>query len=94
LKINKEKNLISINVLEFVIFVINYCAALVNLLTENFIGDPHPVLLNAVDNTSAHSWTTHTYKCSRIVTLSANMFCYLPPNGLCFGDQFNMDQHN
>ena len=70
-------NFISINVLEFVIVIINYCAALVVVLTENATDDPHPVLLNIVDNTSAHSWTTHTCKGSHLGKLLAKFLCYL-----------------
>ena len=53
LKNNKDKNLISINVLKFVIVIINYYAALTVVAIEHVTDDPHPVLLNAVDNTSA-----------------------------------------
>ena len=61
---NKDERLISINVLEFIVVIIDYCAALVVVMTENVTDDPFPILLNAVDNTSAHSWTTHTCKSS------------------------------
>ena len=77
LKNNKDKNLISINVLEFVIVIINYCAAWTVVAAGQVTDDPHPVLLNAVDNTSAHSWTTNTCKSSRIGRLLAKFFCYL-----------------
>ena len=55
LKDNKDKNLISINVLKFVIVIINYCAAWTVVVEGRVTDDPHPVLLNAMDNTSAHS---------------------------------------
>ena len=74
MKNNKDKNLISINVLEFVIVIINYCAALTVVVTEHVTDDPHLVLLNAVDKMSAHSWTTNTYKSSRIGRLLAKFF--------------------
>merc|ERR1712086_1116135 len=77
LKNNKDKNLISINVLEFVIVIMNYCAAWTVVVAGQGTDDPHPVLLNAVDNTSAHSWTTNTCKSSRIGRLLAKFFCYL-----------------
>ena len=54
LKNNKDKNLISINVLKFASVIINYCAALTVVATEHITDNPHPVLLNAVDNMSAH----------------------------------------
>ena len=50
LKNNKDKNLISINVLEFVIVIMNYCAAWTVVVAGQVTADPHPVLLNAVDN--------------------------------------------
>ena len=60
LKNTKDNSLILINVLEFVIVIINYYAALTMVLTEHFADDPDPVLLNVVDNLSAHLWTTST----------------------------------
>ena len=74
---NKDGNLISINVLEFVVVIIDYCAALTIVMTENVTDDPHPVLLNVADNTSAHSWTMHNCKSSRLGRLLARFFCYL-----------------
>ena len=74
---NRDKKLISINVLEFVIVIINYCAALTVIMLENPTDDPFPILLNAVDNTSAHSWTTHTCKSSHLGKLLARFFCFL-----------------
>ena len=62
LKDNTNKNLISINVLEFVTVIIDYCAAYTVITTQNVTDDPHPVLLSMADNTSAHSWTNHTCK--------------------------------
>ena len=74
---NKDEKLISINVLEFVIVIVNYCAALTVIMVENPTDDPFPILLNAVDNTSAHSWTTHTCKSSHLGKLLARFFCFL-----------------
>ena len=47
------------------------------LLTEHVTGDPNPVLLNAIDNTSANVWTTSAYKSSRIGRHLAKWLCYL-----------------
>ena len=47
---NKNGRLISINVLEFVVVIIDYCAALTVITTENVTEDPHPILLNIADN--------------------------------------------
>ena len=42
---NDDKKLIPINVMEFLIVIINYCAALTVILTENITDDPYPVFL-------------------------------------------------
>jgi hypothetical protein len=68
---NEDGLLISINVLEFVTVIINYCAALHIFRTTNATEDPHPVLLNITNNASALSWTLHTCKRSRIGRLLA-----------------------
>ena len=54
----------------------DYCAALTVIMTENVTDDPCPLLLNIADNTSAHSWTMHTCKSSRLGKLLARLFCY------------------
>ena len=74
---NSKGNLISINILECVVVIIDYCAALTVIMTENVTDDPYPILLNIADNTSAHSWTMHTCKSSRLGKLLARLFCYL-----------------
>ena len=74
---NTHGNLISINILEFVFVIIDYCVALTVIMTENVTDDPYPILLNIADNTSAHSWTIHTCKSSRLGKLLARLFCYL-----------------
>jgi hypothetical protein len=63
---NADGGLISINVLEFVTVIINYCAALHMVLSTNPMNDPYPVLLNVTDNASALSWTTGACRRSRI----------------------------
>ena len=74
---NEDKKLISINVLEFLIVIINYCGAWTVFGSENVTEDPHPILLNGVDNMSANSWTVHTCKGSRLGKLLAKFFCFL-----------------
>lgn len=74
---NKDGQLISINVLEFVTVIINYCAALHVILTDNVTDDRYPVLLNVTDNMSALSWTTGACRKSRIGRLLARFFCSL-----------------
>ena len=44
---NADGLLISINVLEFVTVIINYCTMLHLVLTENITDDKYPVLLNS-----------------------------------------------
>ncbi len=52
---NADGLLISINVLEFVTVIINYCAALHMILSKNLTNNPYLVLLNITDNVSALS---------------------------------------
>ena len=56
---NKNRHLISINVVEFVVVIIDYCAALTVIMTEHVTDNPHSILLNISDNTCDHSWTMH-----------------------------------
>jgi len=74
---NDDDDLISINVLEFVTVIINYCAAYHIISTTDFTDDPHPVILNVTDNRSALNWTVHTCKQSRIGRLLGRFFCSL-----------------
>jgi hypothetical protein len=76
-KNNKDGKLISINVLEYVTVIIDYCASLETIRTTSFTTDPHPVVLNMTDNTSALSWTLHTCKQSKIGRRLARFFCSL-----------------
>ena len=54
-KNNSKGRLISINVLEFVSIIVNYCASLLALELDNPTNDPHPILMNEADNTSSSS---------------------------------------
>jgi hypothetical protein len=74
---NGNGMLMSINVLEFVTVIINYCAALHVVRTPPVTDDPHPVILNVTDNSSAISWTLHTCKQSKIGQMVARFFCSL-----------------
>jgi hypothetical protein len=58
--------LVLINVLEFVMVIINYCTALHVVRTSPVTDNPHPFILNVTDNSSALSWTLHTCKQSKI----------------------------
>jgi hypothetical protein len=74
---NADGLLISINVLDFVTVIINYCAALHTVLTKNPTSNPYLVLLNVTDNALALSWTTGACCKSRISRLLARFFCSL-----------------
>ena len=45
---NKDGTLISINVLEFVTVIINYCTSLHVITITNITNDPHPVFLTSL----------------------------------------------
>ncbi len=74
---NSNGMLVLINVLEFVMVIINYCAALHVVRTSPITDNPHPVILNITNNSSALSWTLHTCKQSKIGQKLAHFFCSL-----------------
>jgi hypothetical protein len=74
---NNNGMLVLINILEFVMVIINYCAALHVVWTSPVTDDPHPVILNITDNSSSLSWTLHTCKQSKIGQMLARFFCSL-----------------
>ncbi len=76
-KDNSDGCLISINVLEFVTIITNYCALLHVITTTSATNDPYPVLLNVTDNASALSWTTGACRKSMISCRLARFFCSL-----------------
>ncbi len=76
-KDNSDGRLISINVLEFVTVIINYCASLHVVRTTSATNNPHPGLLNMTDNASALSWTTGACRKSMIGCRLARFFCSL-----------------
>jgi hypothetical protein len=69
---NNDGMLVLINILEFVMVVVNYCAALHVVRTSPVTDDSHPVNLNITDNSSALSWTLHMCKQSKIGQMLAN----------------------
>ncbi len=77
LKTNSNKTFISINCLEYVTIIIDYCAALIVFDTCNVNIDPYPVVLCITDNTSMLNWTLHTSKRSIIGRALAKFFCGL-----------------
>ncbi len=77
-KTNKDSSmLVLINILEFAMVIINYCAALHVDWTSPVTDDPHPVILDVTNNSSALSWTLHTCKQSKIGQMLARFFCSL-----------------
>jgi hypothetical protein len=76
-KNNDDGKLISINVLEFIMVMIGYIAALHIVRTSTVTDDPYPVILSITDNSLALSWTRHTCKRSRVGRLLARFFCSL-----------------
>ena len=74
---NNNGMLLLINVLEFVTVIINYCAALHVVQTSPVTDNPHPVILNVTNNSSALSWTLHMCKRSKIGQMLACFFCSL-----------------
>ncbi len=83
---NNDGMLVSINVLKFMMVIINYSAHVVwtSLVTD----DPHPVILNVTRNSSALSWTLHMCQQSKIGQMLARFFCSLlitSREGLCQG---------
>jgi hypothetical protein len=75
--LHMKKPEISINALEFLTVIINYCAARLVMSQEKLTDDPHPVVLNVTDNTSALNWTVHTSKESLVGRALARFFCGL-----------------
>ena len=53
--------------------IIDYCAALTVVITEDITDDPHPILLNIADDTRANSWTMHVCQSSRPGRLLARL---------------------
>jgi hypothetical protein len=74
---NADGTLFSINILEFVTVIINYCAVLHVIKITPITDNPHPILLNITDNISALNWTIHTCKLSKLSRLLARFFCPL-----------------
>jgi hypothetical protein len=77
LKNGEDLNFISINVLEYMTIIINYCGALTAYLKDRFTDDPHPVVLCITAIISAKNWMMHTCKKSIIGCSLACFFCGL-----------------
>ncbi len=75
LKNNKDSTFISINCLEYITIITNYCTALTAFYKDSICNDPNPVVLCVTDNISAKNWTIHTSKKSIIGQALARFFC-------------------
>jgi hypothetical protein len=76
-KINNNDGMLVLINIQFAMVIINYCTALHVVRTSPITDDPHPVILNVTDNSSALSWTLHTCKRSKIRQMLACFFCSL-----------------
>ncbi len=75
LKDDSSGNLISINALEFVTIIINYCAAYSVIDADDlFSVDQFPVVLCKTDNTSALNWASHRCKGSPLGRALGRLF--------------------
>jgi hypothetical protein len=74
---NENETFISINCLEYVTIIINYCAAITTLLERQVTIDPHLVVLCVTNNISTKNWTLHTSKKLIIGHALARFFCGL-----------------
>jgi hypothetical protein len=77
LKDDQNKDIISINIWEFILVIMNYCAILVTIETDGRTEDPSPVLLAWCDNTSTVNWITHAEVGSTIGRALGRLFCAL-----------------
>jgi hypothetical protein len=77
LKNNKDGNFVSINMLEFISVILEYCAALTVFDTEDFTNDPWPVFLARCDNKSGVRWISHACMNSEIGRELGRFFCAL-----------------
>jgi hypothetical protein len=84
----KQQNcaFVSINCLEYVTIIINYCAALMVFYEDSSNDDPNPVVICVTDNISAKNWILHTSKKS-IIGQALAIFFY----GLLVGSNIGID---
>jgi hypothetical protein len=74
---NESDTFISINCLEYVTIILNYCATITALLETQVNNNPHLVVLCVTDNISAKNLMLHTSKKSIIGRALARFFCGL-----------------
>lgn len=75
LRDDSNDDLISINALEFITVILNYCAALHVISSSGILSDdPHPVVLCKTDNTSALNWVNHRSKGSPLGRALGRLF--------------------
>ena len=76
IKDNKGGNLLSINILEYLVVIIDYAASQA-AIAINPPADENPTLLNRVDNTSAHSWSTKGCIQTKEGKALSRLYCFL-----------------
>jgi hypothetical protein len=74
---DRDKQLITINCLEFASVIINYCASLTVIETTDFTDDPWPILLAWCDNSTAVHWVNHACMNSETGRALGRLFCAL-----------------
>ena len=88
---NNNGRLISINILECVVVIIDYCAALTVIITEDVTYDPHPILLNIADNMYISTFLDNAclqiFKAGKVV----GEISLLSVNRSTLGNKFQMD---
>ncbi len=77
IKNNLDAIFISINCLEYVTIILNYCASIVMFATQKISYNPHPVILCVAYNTCDLNWTLHTSKKLIVGRALARFFCGL-----------------
>ncbi len=77
LKDYSDATFISINCLEYVTIILNYCASIITFATRKVNNNLHTVILCVTDNKSALNWTLHTSKKLIIGRAIARFFCSL-----------------
>jgi hypothetical protein len=77
IKFMKGKDMIDINVLEFIGMIINFAGALVAIETDGLGDDPWPIILLKADNRSAIRWIMIFCMSSLAGRALGRLFCFL-----------------
>ena len=77
LKNNDDGTLLSINILEYAVVIVDLSASLAAYAILDSHPDPYPTLLNRCDNMSADKWSTHGSTQSPAGKSLSQLLCYL-----------------